>query len=116
LTANPVIFINKGPVAVLFGNERVSVKSWIDVYRLVLGRCNQEQVFHDRLMNLRGKVAGRVRLFLSENSDKLVRPIKIDDSLYAESHYGSQTMMSILTTRILSQIGYDCSNISLEIR
>ena len=116
LSADPSIFVGVRPVAVLFGGERIAVKSWTSVYKTVLQRCNREPVYHDRLMQLRGKLSGSVRVFLADRPDNMKRPLKIDDDLYAESHYGSQGMMHILVHRILAAVHYDYSNISVDIR
>jgi len=46
----------------------------------------------------------------------MTRPLKIDEGLYGETHYGSQTLMYILVERILSPVGYDCSDVSIVIK
>jgi len=81
------IFVGKKAAAVYFGQERVPVKTWRQVYAVILDRCNQQ--CHDMLMYLRGRTAGKVRVFLSDKPDKMSKPLKIDENLWAESHYGS---------------------------
>lgn len=116
LTASPHLFIGEKPVSVLFGTERVEVKSWHDVYGVILTRCNQDEKYHQLLMYLRGKAAGKCRVFLSDTPDTMKRPIKIDEGLYGETHYGSQTLMHILVNRILFPIGFDCRNVSVVLK
>ena len=101
LSADPYGFIGKKPSAVLFGEERVDVKSWRDVYKVALTRCNENPKCHDALMYLRGKTAGKCRVFLADKPDGMTRPLKIDEGLYGEVHYGSQALMRILCNRIL---------------
>jgi hypothetical protein len=100
--------------AVLFGTERVAVKTWKQVFTVILDRCNQEH--HEELMYLREKAAGKIRVFLSAKPDRMRRPVKIDEALYAESHYGSATLMHILRDRILSPAGSDYKDIMTAIR
>jgi hypothetical protein len=116
LTIPPYVFVGTKPTAVLFGSERVEVKSWRQVYSVIIGRCNQDPACHERLLYLRNKAAGKVRAFLSDKPDGMTRPIKIDDGLYGEVHYGSQTLAHILVNRILAPAHFDYSNISVAIR
>ncbi|MDR1565059.1 MAG: hypothetical protein LBS74_08895 [Oscillospiraceae bacterium] len=107
-------FVGKKPTAVIFSDERVEVKTWKQVFAVVLSRCNQQ--CHDQLMYLRNKVAGRDRLLLSDSPDGLRNPVKIDDDLYAASGYGSSTMMHILCNRILTPARFNFSGISVVLR
>jgi hypothetical protein len=116
LTATPYIFVGKKPSAVLFGDERVDVKSWREVYTVILKRCNEDPVYHEALMYLRDKTAGKVRVFLSGSPEGMTRAHKIDEGLYGEVHYGSATLMHILTERILAPAGYDCSAVSIVLK
>ena len=116
LTSNPSIFVGKKPAAVLFGEVRVETKTWKMVFETILNHCNQDPVYHSRLMDLRGKASGKVRVFLSKSTKGMRRPMKISEDLYAEIHYGSQTLMSILVNRILAPIHYDYSDIGIVLR
>ena len=116
LTTTPYFFIGLKAVAVIFGNERVDVKSWRGVYAAILSRCNQDASHHDMLMYLRNRASGKIRMFLSDKPDSMTRPLQIDDDLYAETHYGTQTLMHILTVRILAPTGFDMSGISIMTR
>ena len=113
LTVPTYTFVGKKPVAVLFGDERIEVKTWRQVYAVIIGRCNENAQHHDRLMYLRNKAAGKVRLFLSDKPDGMTRPLRIDEELYGETHYGSATLMHILLNQILVYTGFDCSGIQV---
>jgi len=65
------------------------------------------------LMYLRGRAAGKVREFLSDSPKSMTRPLAVDDGLYAETHYGTETLMHILTQRILAPAGFDISDVSI---
>jgi hypothetical protein len=86
------------------------------VYEVILKRCNQDKKYHEKLMYLRNKTAGKCRVFLSDKPDGMKRPLKIDDDLYGEIHYGTQTLIHILVNRILSPVGFDCFGISIAIK
>ena len=116
LTIKPYVFVGKKPVAVLFGEERVEVKTWRQVYAVILKRCNDSPVHHKCLMYLRGKTAGKVRVFLSKSPDRMRSPVMIDKDMYGETHYGSETLMHILVNRILTPAGFDCSDIYVVIK
>ena len=116
LSANPAIFIGKKPVAVLFGEERVAVKSWREVYSVILSRCNEDPANHEMLMVLRNKTAGKVRVFLSDTPDGMTKPLKIDEGLFGEVHYGSQTLMYILCKRILDYTEFDYRDIKIVLK
>ncbi len=116
LTIAPYFFVGRKPAAVLFGDERVEVKTWRQVYSVIIGRCNQDPACHEKLMYLRNKAAGKVRLFLSDKPDSVTVPLRIDDNLFAEIDYGSQTLMHVLVKQILAYVPFDCSGISIVLR
>jgi len=116
LAVKPYVFVGKKPVAMLFGEERVDVKTWRQVYTAILRRCNDDPVHHERLMYLRNKVAGKVRKFLSDIPNGMSSPLKIDEDMYGETHYGSETLMHILVNHILAPAHFDYSNISIVIK
>ena len=116
LSADPYIFIGKKPAAVLFGQERITVKSWRDVYGVILTRCIENSQHYKTLMDLRERISGKCRVFISASPDSMKRPIKLADGLYGETHYGAQTLMYILVERILAPVGFDCSDISIIIK
>lgn len=71
---------------------------------------------HQRLMNLRGSVAGRTRFILAADPDSMDVPLKIDDDLYFESKFDSEYLMKMMTERVLNVIGYDYSGITVTLR
>ena len=113
LYTSPYHFVGTKPTAVIFGKERVDVKTWREVAGVILSRCNEQR--HDELMYLRNKVSGKVRVIFSDSSDGMRRPLKIADEMYLETHYGSQTLMYILVDLILKYTGFDYSDINITI-
>ena len=116
LAADTNAFIGTKPSAVLFGDERVEVKTWRGVYEVILKRCNADPQFHENLMYLRNKTAGKVRVFLSDKPDGMIRPCRIDVDMYGETHYGSATMLHILCKRILDYAGFDYRDIKIVLK
>ena len=115
LSVPTYLFVGRKPAAVTFGEERIDVKSWREVYTVILTRCNQDPKHHETLMYLRDKVAGKRRVFLSAKPNGMTRPVKIDEELYAESHYGSATLIHILRERMLAPVGFDFSDIKVTL-
>jgi hypothetical protein len=80
----------------------------------VLGRCNQER--HENLLYLRDKVSGKIRVFLSASPVGMTYPVKIDEDMYGETHYGSETLMHIMCKRILDPARFDYSHIYVALK
>lgn len=116
LTAPTHLFVGRKPIALLFGDERVAVKNWRNVYATVIGRCNQDADDHELLMYMRNKAAGKVRKFLSDSPDGMTCPLMVDDDLYAEIQYGSATLMHILLNQILGYTNFDYSGIRVALK
>lgn len=116
LSTKPYIFIGRKPAAILFGEERVDVLTWVEAYTVIIKRCNSDPDCHERLMYLRNKAGGKFRVFLSDKPDGMRRPVEIDDNLYGECHYGSEALMHILVNQILAHTNFDCSNVSIIIK
>ena len=116
LYGNFAYIVGKKPVAVLIEGERIPAAKWTSVYKTILQNCVQDPIYHERLMNLRDKALGKIRTFISGKPDGMTRPVKICEGLYGETQYGSQTLMHILTTRLLVPINYDLSRIKVVVK
>ena len=116
LVAGGSAFKGEKPTGLLFGEERVDVYTWKMVFQEILKRCNEDPEKHVALMNLRGKVSGRARVFLAKNSASMRSPHEIAKNLYVETHYDTETLLRILMTRILDAVNYDYSGISVAVR
>ena len=116
LSTNPSIFVGKKPVAVVIDGETIPVNTWVKVYKEILLYCIQDPNYYERLMSLRGRLSGQQRFFIAANPDTMSSPLKICEGIYAEVHYGSQTLMHILTVRVLTPMGFDYSNIKVVIK
>lgn len=117
LSAGPTIFKGKKPTGVIFADgRRADVPTWRKVVEEILHHCNSDQERHTALLNLRGRVSGRERVLLDKSKGNMRSPLRIDNKLYMETHYDTETLLRILMTRILDAVGYDYSGISVSIR
>lgn len=96
--------------------QTIPTPTWKSVALAVLKACNNEPEMHQRLMNIRGSVAGRTRFILSDTPTDMNVPLEIDEGLYFEGKFDSEYMMKMLTKRILDRIGYDYSGITVTLR
>lgn len=111
------IFKGKRPVGILFPDgHRTENPTWKSVAEELLKDCCKDPSQRQVLMNLRGKVLGRNRVLLGSETGKMRSPVKIEEALYVETHYDAETLVRILTTRILDAVGYDYSGIRIAIK
>ena len=117
LAVDSSIFKGKKPVGIIFGEtDREDISTWKMAVKAIMKRCNADPEKHVALMNLRGRLAGRDRMFLFNAPDNMRSPYMISENLYMETHYDTETLLRILTTRILDVVGYDYRHISIAIR
>jgi len=117
LALDGAVFKGTKPTALLFSDtERIEVYTWKMVFCELLKRLNKDPEKHVELMNLRGKIAGRDRLLLSRDTTGMRSPHKVANNLYVETHYDTETLLRILTTRILDAVNYDYSGIFVAVR
>lgn len=110
-------FKGKKPVAVIFKDgSRVNIRSWKMVVSAIMDDCIKNKNSKQQLYKLTGRITGRNRVLLSSSKMNMRSPIEIDDHLFMESHYDTETLIRILTTRILDPVGYDYSEIYIAIR
>ena len=116
LTTAPSIFKGKKPTCVLFDEKRVIAHTWKNVFKILILQCNADTKKHKALMELRNKILGRERIILSDNSREMLRPFQIDEALWVETHYDTESLMRVLLHRILDEVGFDYSKISVAVR
>ena len=112
LTTTASIFKGMKPAAVIFGDERIEVNNWRDVCLLIMRWCDDEK--HDALMDLRNKISGRSRTFLSDKPGNMDIPLKINEGLYVEGKFDSEYRVIILRD-IMDAAHYDYSGISVAV-
>ncbi len=111
------IYKGKRPTAVTFsGGVRKECPTWKKVMEEILKDCCKNPEKHQALMDLRGKILGRNRVLLGSETGKMRSPVKIEEALFVETHYDAETLLRILTTRILDEVDYDYSNIQIAVK
>ena len=117
LTAGSKIFKGKKPTRVIFPDgKQVRVISWKQVVAAVMERCLQSTVYRDRLKALSDVITGRKRRLLAKTEEGMRSPLKLCDDLFMETHYDTETLLNVLTIRILGAVQYDYSAIQVAIR
>lgn len=117
LTSPPFLFKGEKPAALtLKDGQIIPTPTWKSVALTILKACNDEPEMHQRLMDIRGSVAGRTRFILASSPDGMNMPLKIDDELYFEGKFDSEFLMKMMTERVLDRIGYDYSEFSIMLR
>jgi hypothetical protein len=92
ITSNSAIFAGRVPIFVSIGGELKYVMSWREVVCAVLEHCNQDPIYRERLMKLRGKPLGKSKPALSDTPIGLTRSAKINENLYVEVHHCSKAL------------------------
>ena len=115
LSISPALFKGTKPTAVFFGGEKAPVKTWLNVYALILRRCAEDQDKRDALKYLCNKISGRKRLILSDKPDGMNRPVEVTDGVFAEGFFDTEWLIRILTTELLDTVRYDYSGISVSV-
>lgn len=65
-------------------------------------------------MDMRGKVFGRWRAILESTPDNMSVPLKIDEHLYFEAKFDTETMIKVLLEKVLTPANCDCSEIKIR--
>ncbi len=113
--SNTKVFKGKKPIAVIFGENRIKTPTWKIVIETILKEVLKEENMKEKLYNLSDKLLGRKRTRLSESPEEMRKPLKLDDNLYIETHYDTETLMNLLL-QILNDISYNYKDIKVAIR
>ncbi len=118
LTAGSRIFKGTKPTNVIFpGRPPIHVTTWKQVVCTIMTQCMDNETYKNRLFDLSGNISGKKRMMLAKTSDGMRSPLKLcDNGLYMETHYDTETLLNILTLRILDVIRYDYTGIQIAIR
>lgn len=112
----PSYFKGKKPcLIVLPDGERIPVHTWRETAEAILRDCNADEVMHQRLLDISGKVMGRNRVILGTTDFSMRSPVMIDDGMYFESYFDTESMLKVLKERVLDVVGYDYGSIKLGV-
>ena len=108
-------FKGKKPLSVTLPDGRiVETRTWKQLATEILRDCNGVAEMHGRLLEMSGKVFGRDRVILGGDAGQMDVPLKIDDDLYMEGKFDTESLLYVLTERVLRPAGYDYSGIRIE--
>ncbi len=117
MATDPARFKGTKPTYIRFPDGRMTaVKKWRLAVLGILWDCNHDPGMHQALMDLRGKVNGRLRPILSQNPTEMDVPLMIDEDLYLEGKLDTEFMLKIVKRDILDSIGYDYSSIGIVVQ
>lgn len=111
----PATLKGKKTIGLKFASgESVKTPTWKSVVQTIIQHCNSQGEIHERLMQLRGKVAGRQRVILGEFPEKMDVSLKIDEGLYFEGKFDTEALLTMMAKKVLEPIGYDYSQIIIQ--
>ena len=114
MAADPARFKGLKPSLLLFPDGRtVTVQNWRRAILEILWDCNKDTVQHERMMQLRDVVAGRLRPLLSGSPNGMDIPLMIDEDLYLEGKLDTEYLIKTVRDQILAPIGYDYDRIGV---
>ncbi len=117
LSTLPAVFKGKKPTAVIFPNGReVKATNWRLAVTIVLQDCFNTPELRERLMSIRGKVFGRQRVLLGDTPSDMIAPLEISEGLYLESRFDTESLLYVLTRRVLAPVGYNYNEVLIQLR
>lgn len=108
-------FKGKKIIAVYINDERKLAFTWKSAVETILNEVIEDKTNDKKLHVLCDKLLGRKRTRLSKDSTGMRSPIKLNNGLYVETHYDTETLMNLLL-QILYELSYDYSNIRIAIK
>lgn len=116
LAAEPARFKGLKPSFLLFPDGRtVTVQNWRRAILEILWDCNKDTVQHDRMMQLRERVPGRLRSLLSKSPEGMSVPLMIDENLYLEGKLDTEYLIKTVRDQILDPVGYNYDRIGVVV-
>lgn len=113
----PNFFKGTRPTGIIFPDgTRKDATTWKMVFKCVLEYCIQDPDKYHGLMQLRGRIRGRERIFLDSEKGNMRSPVQIAPGLFAETHFDTETMIKTLTTSILKAVHFETWNIFVTIQ
>ena len=108
-------FKGKKVIAIILDGRRITTRTWKTVVETILTNAIQDEIKKKKLENLCDRLLGRTRTRLSTVPENMRSPLKIDEKIYVETHYDTETLMNLLL-QILNEISYDYSNVKIVIK
>ena len=117
LSYMPAYFKGKKPISVMFADGReVDAQTWKKVVITILQDCNATEKGYENLRKISGKVSGKQRLLLNNSPEGMNVPLKIDEDLYMEGKFDTESLISVMNRLVLDAAGYEYGGIHIKIR
>ncbi|MBQ8526542.1 MAG: hypothetical protein IJ460_07500 [Clostridia bacterium] len=117
LSVNIAFLRGKRPTGVIFEDgKRVDAATWKQVAEVMLADCITAPNKKSVLTAICERVSGNTRVILSKSKDNMRSPLEIDENLYIESHYDTESLLRVLTTKLFDKVNYNYRGISVVIR
>ena len=111
----PYLLKGKKPIALEFADgQEVSISTWKAAVIAILQYFNSQPEIQERMMGLRDNVYGKQRLILGKDPVNMDVPLKIDEGLYFEAKYDTETLLNVLTKRVLEPTGCNYQGIIIK--
>lgn len=111
------ILKGRKPLALCMPDGReIAVTTWKQVVTAIMKDCSQNKHCRQMLQKMCGKVWGKSRIILDDKPDRLDVPLKIDDQIFMEGKFDTESLIRVMTRRILDEVGYDYSQIWVKCR
>lgn len=112
--AVPYYLKGKKPIAVIFDGKQIETRTWKLVAAVILTECNREKKYHEQLLYLCDKVLGKNRVILGSKYEGMKVPIKIDEGVYFEAKFDTESLIRVLKERVLKPIGFDMGRVVIK--
>lgn len=117
LSYMPAYFKGKKPLSVVFADGReVDAQTWKKVVTIIMQDCNATKQGYKNLRKISGKVSGKQRLLLSNSPEGMNVPLKIDEDLYLEGKFDTESLIRVMNSLIFDAVGYEYGGIHIKIR
>lgn len=117
LSYMPAYFKGKKPISVVFADGReVDAQTWKKVVATIMQDCNATKQGYKNLRKISGKVSGKQRLLLSNSPEGMNVPLKIDEDLYLEGKFDTESLINVMNRLIFDAVGYEYGGIHIKIR
>ena len=115
IAVSPAELKGKKPLAIQTkSGEWIETLTWKKVVQKILQTYNENPESHKKFMDMRGKVFGRWGAILESTPDNMSVPLKIDENLYFEAKFDTETMIKVLLEKVLTPANCDCSEIKIR--
>ena len=115
LRTDPRQFRATKPTEIIFGDGTViEVNTWREAAKVLLNDCNRK--LHTQLVGICDKVSGRDRKILSSDPTGMNVPLRIDEGIFFEGKFSTESLLYVLKELIFDAVGYDYSDIRIRLR